>query len=111
METIKIPGLLEIYKSDLGSSAFTYKGALVEVAKLGDGWRLPNIVEIDYLYKLYKKYGIGDFKYNIVDGLYWLSDSAVKNFSFLYGSYMHRTASMFVEVGFIRPVRSIKNEG
>jgi hypothetical protein len=60
MESYKLTGInLEVAKEDLGTLSFNV--ASLKAEAIGDGWRIPTIVELEYLYNL-SKIGLLSFK-------------------------------------------------
>ncbi len=68
IETVKIDSL-EVMTEDLGK--ITWKEAKAAVENLGDGWRLPTIQELQFMYD--KRDEIGGFKFKASDIWYWSS--------------------------------------
>lgn len=66
---------LDITKKDLGF--FDSKQAEIECQKLGDGWRLPNEVELNVIYEQNDK--LGTFKTNYYLGLGYETDAYSEN--------------------------------
>lgn len=100
MKTIIIEEL-QIWPKDLGE--MTWDEAIVEVAKLGPGWRLPTIEEFkEVLYP--NRSGI----LGVDDKLYWSSTERSNdyswNFTFYYGSANYNSKHYTYNVRAVRDV-------
>jgi len=72
--------VLEVSDKDL-SNNMDWKEAIAACEKIGEGWRLPNIDEIEAVYTQLHKLGIGSFN----DRIYW--SSSEHGAKFAWGFY------------------------
>ena len=102
---------LELYPTDFPKQ-MSWKDAINHCESLGDGWRLPNIDELNLMYIEYKKdNSIADFTYTY----YWSSTdnsvAGIKNPFFALGknfNYEGKVMEIDKENRYgVRPVRNI----
>lgn len=100
-ESVKV-GVIEVMKTDLGE--MTWDEAKKACEKLGDGWRLPTIDELQFMYD----------KYDEISGFgpasYWSSSESglvsAWTFSFYSGSAIND--SLKDDAFYVRAVRTLK---
>jgi hypothetical protein len=102
VQTVKLKKInLEVMKTDLGE--MTWDDANKACEKLGEGWRLPTIDELQKIYKLKNK--IGGFK----DDRYWSSTEGTndntKHKAFGIGRTNPNDKNL---INYVRAVRSLK---
>jgi len=102
VQTVKLKKInLEVMKTDLGE--MTWDDANKACEKLGEGWRLPTIDELQKIYKLKNK--IGGFK----DDRYWSSTEGTNDNTKHKAFGIGRTNPNDKNpINYVRAVRSLK---
>jgi hypothetical protein len=100
IKSVKIDKL-EVMKTDLGN--MTWNQAKKACKKLGDGWRLPSIEELKFMFD--NRHEIGEFKVEY----YWSSSDDDEHYplSFYFGDGFTHTGSKNDKY-FVRAVRDLK---
>ncbi len=99
-------GTFEVMTQDLGQ--MTWEQANIEVSKLGDGWRLPNLPELNRLFENMQT--IGGFH---DESSYWSSevnkygDPFIQRFNIDYTT-PHQNSTWHEDLNWVRAVRSKK---
>lgn len=74
----------------------------------GKGWRLPTVIELNYISTIRRKFKIFNL---VINGLYWTNQSSsIEDFSLAFKFYdIERNFLLYPRVGllFVRPVRTI----
>ncbi len=90
----------EVYSEDL--EACTWNDAITECSKLGDGWRLPTILELQLMHQNKKLIS------NLKNDSYWSSTENFANYAWYFVFYNGNTYySLKNDTYYVRAVRSI----